>query len=123
MESLTATPPVLLSQIAEPARLRILQALRGGEVAVGAIVARAGIAQSGVSRHLRLLHAAGIVRVRADGQRRLYALRPEPFEEAERWIAAFRSGWEARLDRFGVALEAAQQAREPADDRKDQDDG
>jgi hypothetical protein len=45
-----------------------------------------------------------VVRVRADGQRRLYSLRPEPFHEIEAWIAAYRDLWEARLDRFGAEL-------------------
>ena len=52
--------------------------------------------QSGVSRHLRILHEAGFVSVRPDGQRRLYALRQEPFAELEVWLADYREIWEAR---------------------------
>ena len=79
--------------------------LRGGERQVGDIVAQAGVHQSGVSRHLRILHESGFVTVRPDGQRRLYALRPEPFRELDAWLAGYRQLWEARLDRFGAALE------------------
>jgi DNA-binding transcriptional ArsR family regulator len=91
--------------IADPTRRRIVEALRDGERQVNDIVLYAGIHQSGVSRHLRILHEAGVVSVRPEGQRRLYALRPEPFRELEQWLAGYRQLWEARLDRFGAALE------------------
>jgi DNA-binding transcriptional ArsR family regulator len=91
--------------LADPTRRRIMEALRAGEQPVGDVVERAGIHQSGVSRHLRILHESGFVQVRPDGQRRLYSLRPEPFAELERWLAQYRRLWDARLDRFGAALE------------------
>jgi DNA-binding transcriptional ArsR family regulator len=92
--------------LADPTRRRIVETLRGGERQVNEIVERAGIHQSGVSRHLRILGEAGFVAMRPDGQRRLYSLRPEPFRELDRWLAGYRDLWEARLDRFGAALEA-----------------
>ncbi len=64
-----------------------------------------GIHQSGVSRHLRILHTAGFVSVRPEGQRRLYSLKPEPFRALDQWLAQYRHLWEARLDRLGEALE------------------
>jgi len=91
--------------LADPTRRRIVAALRGGEQPVGEIVAQAGVHQSGVSRHLRILHEAGFVTVRPDGQRRLYSLRPEPFRELEAWLSDYRRLWDARLDRFGAALQ------------------
>jgi DNA-binding transcriptional ArsR family regulator len=89
-------------------RLDILDALKQGELPVGDIVARVGIAQSGVSRHLRILQGAGVVRVRPDGQKRFYALCPEPFAELDAWISSYRALWDARLDRFAGALTALQ---------------
>lgn len=103
--------------LADPTRRRILATLRAGERPVGEIVGEAGIHQSGVSRHLKILQGAGFVSVRPDGQRRLYALRPEPFAALEAWLADYRRVWEARLDRFGAALEAAQAAAAPADSK------
>jgi DNA-binding transcriptional ArsR family regulator len=91
--------------LADPTRRRIVEALRDGERQVNDIVRQAGIHQSGVSRHLRILHDSGFVSVRPSGQRRLYALQPEPFREIEAWLAGYRQLWEARLDRFGAALE------------------
>lgn len=91
--------------LADPTRRRIVEALSHGEQQVNELVERAGIHQSGVSRHLRLLNDAGFVSVRPDGQRRLYSLKPGPFRELDRWLARYRSLWEARLDRLGEALE------------------
>jgi len=96
--------------LADPTRRRVIDALSGGERQVNDIVAEIGIHQSGVSRHLRILHEAGFVTMRADGQRRLYALKPDRFHELDEWLAKYRTLWEARLDRFGVAL-ARQQHR------------
>lgn len=97
--------------LADPTRRRIVEALRGGEVAVNDIVERMNIHQSGVSRHLRILNDAGFVQMRPDGPRRLYSLRPEPFRDLDAWIGGYRSLWEARLDKLGEALERKQQAR------------
>lgn len=99
--------------LADPTRRRIVEALQGGEQPVNAIVERAGVHQSGVSRHLKLLQEAGFVTMRPDGQRRLYALKPEPFEVLSEWLAGYKGLWEARLDRFGAALEARRQTSAP----------
>lgn len=97
--------------LADPTRRRIVEALRTGERQVGELVERAGVRQSGVSRHLRILHESGFVTVRPDGQRRLYALRPEPFREMDTWLSGYRQLWESRLDRFDVALEKRRKTR------------
>jgi DNA-binding transcriptional ArsR family regulator len=91
-----------------PVRRRIVELLRGHEKPVNDIVAELDIHQSGVSRHLRILNDAGFVSVRADGPRRLYALRAEPFRELDVWISRYRSLWEGRLDRLGAELERRQ---------------
>jgi DNA-binding transcriptional ArsR family regulator len=103
--------PTLFSALSDPTRLHIVEVLREGECSVDGIVARGTIHQSGVSRHLGILREAGIVRVRADGQRRLYSLRPEPFREIDAWIKRYRQLWEARLDRFEAELGRRQKAR------------
>ena len=90
--------------LADPSRRGVVEALRQGEQAVNDIVARLDIDQSGVSRHLRILQNAGFVNMRADGARRLYSLRHEPFRELDAWLDRYRALWEARLDRFGRAL-------------------
>ena len=95
----------LFHALADPVRFRIVEAMKAGECAVGDIVERMDIHQSGVSRHLRILAEAGIVQMRPDGQKRLYSLRKEAFDRLDAWVAGYRRHWEARLDRFGAALE------------------
>src|SRR5262249_52499797 len=97
--------------LADATRRRIIEALRAGESQVGEVVMQAGVEQSGVSRHLRILSEAGFVTMRPDGQRRIYALRPERFRELDDWLGHYRALWEARLDRFGAALEKTRAAR------------
>lgn len=97
-----------LQVLADPVRLHIVDVLRTGEQSVNDIVDTVNIDQSGVSRHLRILHEGGFVDVRADGQRRMYSLRPEPFRELDAWISGYRDLWTARLDRFGDALRRRQ---------------
>jgi DNA-binding transcriptional ArsR family regulator len=91
--------------LADPTRRRIIEALRSGEQQVTDVVVIAGVHQSGVSRHLRILLESGFVSMRPDGQRRLYALRPEPFKELDDWLDPYRQLWTERLDRFEVALQ------------------
>lgn len=98
----------IFQTLADPTRRHIVEVLRGGEQAVNDIVDAVDIDQSGVSRHLRILHESGFVHVRPDGSRRVYSLRPEPFRELDAWVTGYRSLWEARLDRFGEALRQRQ---------------
>jgi DNA-binding transcriptional ArsR family regulator len=88
--------------LAEPNRRRILDLLREGELTVGDLVSGLGISQPAVSKHLRVLRQAGLVKVRAEAQRRLYRLRAEPLREIDDWLAPYRAAWSDRLD----ALEA-----------------
>jgi DNA-binding transcriptional ArsR family regulator len=98
--------------LADPTRRQIIAVLRRGELQVNDVVAELHIHQSGVSRHLRILHDAGFVQMRPDGQRRYYTLRGEPFRELDTWLTDYRELWEARLDRFGRALAQRQQKKE-----------
>src|ERR687895_2449561 len=86
--------------VAEPTRRRILDLLRERARPVGELVRMLGLSQPGVSKHLRLLREAGLVRVRREGQRRWYELEPEPLAELDEWLEPYRELWEHRLDRL-----------------------
>lgn len=90
--------------LGDPTRRRLVEALQNGERSVGELVKVVDIGQSGVSRQLAILQDARFVVVRPDGRRRLYALRPEPFQELDEWLRGYRAMWEARLDRFASEL-------------------
>ncbi|MDQ2911727.1 MAG: metalloregulator ArsR/SmtB family transcription factor [Chloroflexota bacterium] len=89
-----------LSALAEPNRLQIVELLRRKPHAVGEIVARLGLRQPQVSKHLRVLSEAGLVEVRAVAQQRIYSLRAEPFKELEVWLERYRGTIEDRLGRL-----------------------
>src|SRR5579862_3968083 len=89
-----------LEVIAESSRRQLLDALRGGEQPVQALVEQVELSQPAVSKHLRVLKEAGLVEVRPDGQRRLYRLRPEPLAELDAWLEPYRVLWAERLDRL-----------------------
>ena len=112
------TQTALFHALADPARLRIVEVMKLEECAVGDIVERMDIHQSGVSRHLRILAEAGFVQMRPDGQRRLYSLRKEAFDQLDAWVGGYRRHWEARLDRFGAALKR-REATANADTQED----
>jgi DNA-binding transcriptional ArsR family regulator len=100
------TASATLEVLAARSRRDIVDALRDGAQPVNALVARLALSQPAVSKHLRILREAGLVRVHADGQRRLYQLRPEPLIELAEWLEPYREMWVASLDRLERHLDA-----------------
>jgi DNA-binding transcriptional ArsR family regulator len=90
--------------IADPIRRDILAILRNGEQPAGVLVETLGLPQPNVSKHLKTLREAGLVRVRIDGPRRLYSLDAAPLAELDDWLAPYRAFWSARLDALGEHL-------------------
>jgi DNA-binding transcriptional ArsR family regulator len=84
--------------IAEPNRRAILSLLVSSQQSVGQIERQLRMPQPTVSKHLRVLREAGFVESTPDAQRRLYRLKPEPFQEVDAWLAQFRQYWSAHLD-------------------------
>jgi len=101
------TPAVVptFEVLAEPNRRRILDLLRERERPVGDLVHALAVSQPAVSKHLRVLRDAGLVDVRADAQRRLYRVRPEPLQAIDEWLAPYREMWSERLDELERHLE------------------
>jgi DNA-binding transcriptional ArsR family regulator len=97
--------PDVFQVLADPTRRRIVDALRRGERSVNELVEAVDIGQPGVSRQLQILEDANFVVVRPEGRRRLYALRPEPFQELSQFVTTYRVIWEGRLDRMAAELE------------------
>jgi DNA-binding transcriptional ArsR family regulator len=95
--------------LGEPSRQAILDLLRDGERPVGELVEHLQLSQPAVSKHLRVLKQAGLVQARADAQRRLYRIRPEPLEELDAWLASYRQLWATSLDRLEDHLDRRRQ--------------
>lgn len=96
---------MVFEALAEPNRRRILDFLAQRERPVNDLVSLLQVSQPAVSKHLRVLRDAGLVEVRADAQRRLYRVRPEPLRELDDWLAPYRAMWASRLDALESHLE------------------
>lgn len=88
----------MLSALAEPNRRDIVELLRGGPLTMGEIADRLGLRQPQASKHLKVLSDNGIVKVKAEANRRIYKLRPEPFQTLDSWLKSFRHVMEGRFD-------------------------
>lgn len=89
-----------LLTVAEPNRFNIIELLKKGPHSVSDIVQALGIGQPQVSRHLRILNEAGLVRVQKKAQLRIYSLEAQPFRDLNAWLDSFGQLWEERLDQF-----------------------
>lgn len=90
--------------LADPVRRDILALLRQGELPAGALVEALALPQPSVSKHLKTLREAGLVRARVDGPRRLYSLDPAPLAALDAWLAPYRAFWADKLDALGDHL-------------------
>lgn len=97
--------------IAEPNRRAILSLLVSSEQSVGEIERQLRMSQPTVSKHLRVLRENGFVESTVDAQRRLYRLKPEPFEELDSWLAQFRRFWSAHVDALERYLDRMEKDR------------
>ncbi|GAA2796886.1 metalloregulator ArsR/SmtB family transcription factor [Mycolicibacterium pallens] len=85
--------------IAEPNRRILLDTLAAGDRTAGELVAALpDLTQPSVSRHLRILREVGLVEVRPDAQRRIYALRADGLVAIDSWIEQYRQFWTGHLD-------------------------
>ena len=84
--------------LADPTRRRIVEMLAVRELPSGEIARRFDMTAPAVSQHLKLLRDAGLVSVRRDAQRRIYALDPRGLAELDAWIARYRRFWHDRLE-------------------------
>ena len=100
-----------LRALADPSRRSIVARLARGPVTAGELAAMFPIARPGVSRHLRVLREAGLVEVRAEAQRRVYSLRPDPLAEIDTWLVPYRALWEQRLDALHTEIARGKRER------------
>lgn len=91
--------------IADPIRRRVLELVRDAEVPAGEIAAQFPVSRPAVSRHLRVLREAGLVKERRVGRERLYRADPEPLVELRAWLDSY---WVGRL---GALKRVAEEGR------------
>src|SRR5271168_2748549 len=95
-----------LMALADPTRRAILHRLAEGEARVTELARPFAISLNSVSKHIRVLERAHLVRRRRAGREHLLSLNPEPLDEAVAWIEAQRAIWVARLDALDDLLQA-----------------
>lgn len=100
-----------LSAVADPTRRQILDMLVDAEVTAGTLASAFPISRPAVSRHLRVLREAGLVQVRSDGRRRVYALEPGPLRELDAWLDPYRRLWAQRLDALDTEIRRGRRDR------------
>lgn len=100
------TPMLGFAALADPTRRRIVEMLASRELPAGEIARRFDMTAPAVSQHLKLLREAGLVHVRRDAQRRIYALDPRGLAELDEWLARFRRFWGGRLDALERELQS-----------------
>ncbi|MCE3250810.1 MAG: HTH-type transcriptional regulator [Geminicoccaceae bacterium] len=87
-----------LAALADPTRRAILRRLSQGEARVTEVARPFAMSLNSVSKHIRMLERARLVRRRRAGREHLLSFNPEPLDEAAAWIEAQRAFWSARLD-------------------------
>ena len=97
-----------LNALSEPNRMNIVELLRDGPLTVGEIADRLGLRQPQASKHLKVLNENRIVEVQAEANRRIYKLRPEPFQSLDSWVQSFRRVMEERFDNLDDYLRELQ---------------
>ena len=102
--------------IADAVRREILLLLRDEPLSAGQIAAQFVISRPAVSRHLRVLRQAGLVRDTADGRRRVYTLVTAPLDELAGWLGRLMrpSGWQHRLDALETEVYRTRRERHTA---------
>ena len=99
--------------IADPTRRAIIAALAQGDLTVGSLAGRFPISFNGVSKHVKVLERAGLVRRTIDGREHRLHLEADPMREAARWLDHYRAFWEVRLDALERMLVGHQQVAPP----------
>ena len=104
--------------LGDPVRRRILELLAGGEQASGDIVAviqrEFGISQPAVSQHLKVLRDSGFATVRAERQKRIYAVDPAPLQQVDQWLDRFRAFWVPKMEALATEIARGKKVRRQA---------
>ena len=96
--------------VGDPTRRAILDRLREGELTAGGLAEAFPISRPAVSRHLRVLREAELLKVRQEGRQRIYQLTPQPLATMDSWLTSYRVFWAARLADLKRVVEARERS-------------
>jgi DNA-binding transcriptional ArsR family regulator len=115
--SVTYSADAAFGALADPTRRAVLDLLRRGSQPAGRIAQAFPVSRPAVSRHLRLLRRARLVRERRQGRHRVYELNPGPLRAVDAWLGEYRSFWQSSLASLKAFVES-EHARERSRARK-----
>jgi DNA-binding transcriptional ArsR family regulator len=95
--SVTLSPDIAFHALADPTRRALLDLLRGGSRPAGQIAQAFPVSRPAISKHLRLLRQANLVREHRRGRHRFYEINPEPLRAVAQWLEQYRVFWNAKL--------------------------
>jgi DNA-binding transcriptional ArsR family regulator len=99
-------PEVTFQALADPTRRAVLDLLRRGSQPAGQIASAFPVSRPAISKHLRLLRRAHLVREHREGRHRVYQLNPEPLRAVDNWIEQYRVFWTNSLNNLKAFVEA-----------------
>ena len=104
--SVTYSSEATFQALADPTRRAVLDLLRRGSQPAGEIAGAFPISRPAISKHLRLLRRAHLVREHREGRNRVYHLNPEPLRAVDTWLKQYRTFWSANLASLKSFVEA-----------------
>jgi DNA-binding transcriptional ArsR family regulator len=121
-----ARSEVTFQALADPTRRAVLDLLCTGSQPAGRIASAFPVSRPAISKHLRLLRRAHLVREHREGRNRVYELNPEPLRAVDSWIEQYRVFWTASLNNlkafveaeYARELEVAAREPQPSSERK-----
>jgi DNA-binding transcriptional ArsR family regulator len=116
VSSVAGTSVGAFAALGDPVRADIVRLLAGRDMAAGDIAARFPVSRPAVSRHLRVLREAGLVKSREEAQQRIYSIEMMTMGEMDAFLAGCREIWASRLDELGRLLDARAKEEASHDD-------
>ena len=110
---------VTFQALADPTRRAVLDLLRRGSQPAGQIASAFPVSRPAISKHLRLLRRAHLVREHREGRNRIYHLNPEPLRAVDSWIEQYRVFWAASLNNLKAYVEAEHERETEEASRKE----
>src|SRR5580698_6385083 len=120
--SVTYSSALTFQALADPTRRAVLDLLRRGSQPAGEIAGAFPVSRPAISKHLRLLRRAHLVREHREGRHRVYQLNPEPLRAVDSWLEQYRSFWSMSLNNLKSFVEAeyAEETAPKHSSKKDQ---
>ena len=112
--AVTYTTEAAFSALADPTRRAVLDLLLRGSLPAGQIAQGFPVSRPAISKHLRLLRRAGLVRARRVGRQRFFELNPEPLKAVDLWLGRYRVFWQSQLSNLKHFVEAAHAKETPS---------